>query len=76
MLACHEGMSFLFGTKKFCEYDIVRPFNTGLNGKYTTWGSTKNTDTPYREVMAAVGYAKKIPELVNPDIAGCVEEIR
>lgn len=57
MLACHEGLAFLNETEKFCEYDAVRPFNMGLDGRFTKWGSTKTKDTPYREVLAAVGYS-------------------
>lgn len=56
LLACHEGIAFLTGEQKFCEYDIVRPYNTDLNGNMTLWGSTKTLKTPYREVRAAVGY--------------------
>lgn len=56
MLACHEGLGFINESGLFCEYEIVRPFNTGLNGKYTQWGSTKTKDSPYREVYAAVKY--------------------
>lgn len=59
MLACHEGLSFALGSERFCEYEKVHPFNTRLNGKYTKWGSTKNSDTPYREVLAAVGYVEE-----------------
>ena len=56
LLACHEGLAFLRGTNAICEYEMVRPYNTGLNGKLTQWGSTKTMETPYREVLAAVGY--------------------
>ena len=59
MLACHEGLSFALGSERFCEYEKVHPFNTRLNGKYTKWGSTKNSDTPYREVLTAVGYVEE-----------------
>lgn len=59
MLACHEGLAFLNETEKFCEYDAVRPFNMGLDGRFTKWGSTKTKDTPYREVLAAVGYTEE-----------------
>lgn len=58
MLACHEGLAFLDGSRMFCEYEVVRPFNNGLNGSYTLWGSTKTKPTPYREVLAAIGYKK------------------
>lgn len=54
MLACHEGISIITGAETFCEYEKVKPYNEGLNGSYTKWGSTKHKDTPYREVMAAV----------------------
>lgn len=56
MLACHEGLAFLGEGEKSCQYKVVRPYNTGLKGKYTEWGSTKSSSTPYREVLAAVGY--------------------
>lgn len=56
LLVCHEGLAFLQNTNKICEYETVRPYNTGLNGKLTQWGSTKTMETPYREVLAAVGY--------------------
>jgi len=62
LLACHEGLAFLNEAGKFCEYEVVRPYNTGLNGKFTLWGSTKNGNTPYREVLAAVGYAEGVKE--------------
>lgn len=56
LLACYEGLTFLQGTSKICEYETVRPYNTGLRGRMTQWGSTKTMETPYREVLAAVGY--------------------
>lgn len=59
LLACHEGISFLFGKPKFCTYNVVRPYNTGLNGNMTSWGSTKTMETPYRKVLAAVGYVSE-----------------
>ena len=59
MLACHEGLAFALGSERFCEYETVRPFNMGLDGKYTKWGSTKKNNTPYREVLAAVGYVEE-----------------
>lgn len=31
----------------------------GLDRKYTKWGSTKTKDSPYREVLAAVGYVEE-----------------
>lgn len=56
MLACHEGLAFLQDTKKFCKYEAVRPYNTGLKGNMTLCGSTKTGGTPYREVLSAVAY--------------------
>lgn len=65
MLACHEGIVLLgLGEKvgltvPFCTYSYVRPFNKGLNGNKTLWGS-KNpvVDTDYRAVTAAITYTK------------------
>lgn len=59
MLACHEGLAFLGECEKLCQYEVVRPYNTGLKGKFTEWGSTKSSSTPYREVLAAVGYLRE-----------------
>lgn len=59
MLACHEGLAFLNETQNYCRYELVKPFNTGLNGTYTQWGSTKNIETPYRELLAAVEFNVK-----------------
>ena len=56
MLACHEGLAFLNNSTKYCKYEVVKPFNTGLKGTYTQWGSTKTRETPYREVLAAIEY--------------------
>lgn len=60
MLACHEGLAFLNHERKYCKYDVVRPFHTGLNWTYTKWGSTKTKETPYREVFAAVCFESDI----------------
>ena len=56
MLACYEGLAFINNSEKYCEYEVAHPFNTGLNGKYTKWGSTNVKETPYREVLAATKY--------------------
>ena len=56
MLACLEGLAFLNNSTKYCKYEVVKPFNTGLKGTYTQWGSTKTRETPYREVLAAIEY--------------------
>lgn len=58
MLACHEGITYINGEDAFCEYDTVKPYNEGLCGTMTKWGSTKTRTTPYREVLAAVAYKK------------------
>lgn len=41
MLACHEGIAYINGEDTFCEYDTVKPYNEGLCGTMTKWGSTK-----------------------------------
>ena len=64
MLACHEGLAFVNNTEKYCEYEVVRPVNKGLKGKYTEWGSTKNGDSKYREVLAACSYIDTRKELL------------
>lgn len=56
MLACHEGLAHLgLGdvTVPWCSYLELHPYNDGLNGNMTKWGSKKE-DTPYRKVIAAV----------------------
>lgn len=58
MLACHEGITYINGEDTFCEYDTVKPYNEGLCRTMTKWGNTKTRTTPYREVLAAVGYKK------------------
>ena len=59
MLACHEGLVLLglINEKLFVdEYSNVKPYNTGLRGSNTEWGSTVVSDssTPYRSVLAAI----------------------
>jgi hypothetical protein len=61
MLACHEGIALLgLGdevgvTTPFCAYLTVRPFNMGLNGNKTVWGSKpENDSSQYRMVLSAV----------------------
>lgn len=59
MLACHEGLALLNLTddKPFCIYKELYPYNTGLKGNMTEWGSTTNNNiTPYRNVITAIGY--------------------
>ena len=57
MLACREGLVFagLLSEPSFLDYMEVRPYNNGLKGKMTEWGSTLE-DSPYRTVLAAVGW--------------------
>lgn len=57
MLACHEGIAYIDGGHRFCEYDSMKPYNEGLCGTMTKWGSTKIKESPYRFVNAAVGFA-------------------
>lgn len=65
MLACHEGIVLLGLGKEvgltvpFCTYLQVRPFNTGINGNKTLWGSEdKAVKTGYRTVTSAVTFTK------------------
>lgn len=57
MLACREGLVELGILKEdsFLEYLDLKPFNLGLNGNMTLWGSKLSTDeSPYKIVKAAV----------------------
>ena len=59
MLMCHEGLCLLnlIDEEPYCEFEEVYPYNEGLKGKMTKWGSKKsNNSTPYRKVSAAVRY--------------------
>lgn len=57
MLACYEGLVFMgiLEEPTYLSYKTVRPFNTGLKGNMTEWGSTFG-NSPYREVLAAVSW--------------------
>lgn len=57
MLACREGLILLgmLNEKPYLEYKIVRPYNTGLSGRNTEWGSTFGK-SPYRSVLVAVDW--------------------
>jgi hypothetical protein len=57
MLACHEGLVFigLLNEDFYCNYQMVKPYNTGLKGNMTEWGSTFD-ESPYRTVMAAIDW--------------------
>ena len=55
----HEGLCLLNLIKEepYCEFEEVYPYNEGLSGNKTKWGSKKdNKDTPYRKVLAAIKY--------------------
>ena len=59
LLMCHEGLSLLnlIDEELFCEFESVYPYNEGLNGEETKWGSKRNKDgTPYRKVLSAIKY--------------------
>ena len=65
MLACHEGICLLglggsVGVNiPFCKYLQVKPFNNGLNGNQTLWGSkSEQENTGYRTVTSAITFAK------------------
>lgn len=56
VLACHEGLAFLNDdNSQFCKYEKLYPFNGGLDGSYTKWGSTLSP-TVYRKCFVAIGY--------------------
>lgn len=58
MLACHEGIALagiIPAMEPYLEYENVYPYNEGLRGNMTKWGS-KRGETGYRMVKAAVGW--------------------
>jgi hypothetical protein len=57
LLACHEGLVYLglINEQPYLTYQTVRPYNEGLAGNMTKWGSTLG-QSQYREVTAAVGW--------------------
>ena len=63
LLMCHEGLCLLdlIDEELYCQFEEVYPYNEGLNGETTKWGSIKNNNnnnaTPYRKVLAAIRYA-------------------
>ena len=62
LLMCHEGLCLLdlIDEELYCQFEEVYPYNEGLNGEVTKWGSIKNNNnnaTPYRKVLAAIRYA-------------------
>lgn len=59
MLACHEGLVELGYIKEdsYLLYSEVEPYNTGLNGIHTLWGSKiPSRCGEYRTVTAAIGW--------------------
>ena len=60
MLMCHEGLCLLnlINDKPYCEFEEVYPYNEGLKGNMTKWGSKRdnNNNIPYRKVFAAIKY--------------------
>lgn len=57
MLACHEGLCALnfINEQPYCNFAEVYPYNEGINGNMTKWGS-KLEKTNYRKVTSAVSY--------------------
>lgn len=63
MLACHEGLVLTKLSKDvtvpFCLYLKFKPFNTGLNGNRTFWGSkAEKENTGYRVVTSAITFIR------------------
>ena len=59
LLMCHEGLCLLnlIDDKTYCEFEEVYPYNEGLNGEMTKWGSKKdNNGIPYRKVLSAIRF--------------------
>lgn len=59
LLACREGLIELGLLKEssFLEYKQVKPYNKGLNGNKTLWGSKNlNESSLYRVVKAAINW--------------------
>ena len=57
LLAAHDGLSRagLIEDEPHCLFECVYPFNEGLIGNMTKWGSSK-TKTEYRQVEAAISW--------------------
>lgn len=59
LLACHEGLIFLgmLIGESFLKYKILKPFNDGLDGTYTKWGSLyPHEDSVYRKCLVATDW--------------------
>jgi hypothetical protein len=57
MLACREGLIELnlLDEESFLEYQIVQPYNLGLDGNKTLWGSElPNEKNQYRKIKSAI----------------------
>ena len=61
LLACYEGLVFLgiVNDESFLNYRLLKPFNEGLDGKYTKWGSLyPNENSEYRECIVAIEWKR------------------
>lgn len=59
LLACREGLVELgfLNEEPFLEYQFIQPYNLGLNGNKTLWGSEKpNNKNQYQIVKAAINW--------------------
>ena len=57
LLACYEGLIELgyLNDESYLDYDFLQPYNLGLNGTLTQWGSEKpNNENIYNTVKAAI----------------------
>ncbi len=57
LLACYEGLVEIgyIESESFLEYKILTPYNLGLNGTQTKWGSKEeDKENVYRKVKAAI----------------------
>lgn len=57
MLACREGLILLgvLNEESYLNYEEVYPYNTGIRGNMTEWGSRKEP-TQYNKVLAAIDW--------------------
>lgn len=58
LLMVHEGLVFhgIVDEAPYCETEVVHPYNDGLEGDMTKWGSSKEMTT-YPSVLAATKWA-------------------
>lgn len=62
MLACREGLIQigLLSEEPYLDYKEVYPYNKGLKGKFTEWGSSLTpTKSGYRSVLAAIDWKER-----------------